>query len=359
MDQPEKLVFISLTNSMGGAEQCLQLVAEASEGHFVFLKKVNTNQLFIAENIKTSFITKGPLLWGFMMLPFVIYKYRKDHKIISSHAYLNAFIGFLKRLGYIKSQVIVRESTQIFTRFKGVKKFTYKLAYTLGYPGVDLVICQTNTMRNQLVLYNAFIDSGKVICIPNPVSLTKIYSQSLVDEGSGSADFICAAGRLIRLKGFDLLIKAFSEIAATYPSLNLLILGSGPEKQNLLGLINELQLNDRVILKGYMDNPYPYFKKARFCVVSSIEEGFPNVLLQMIALNTSIVTTLCAGNIQEIPGIIKVDNNSVEALAQGMKDILITNTLSLRKELDSYMSVRTPEIFLKTVMDNLKTYSIN
>jgi glycosyltransferase involved in cell wall biosynthesis len=306
MFQSDKLVFISVSNSMGGAEQCLQLIAEEAKGQFIFLKKVDTNYLPIKSDIKARFLTKGPLVWGFMLLAGALFNYRKDYKIISSHAYLNAYMGFLKRIGYLKSAIIVRESTQIFTRFNGLKKYSYKLAYQFGYPGVQLVICQTNIMRTQLIEHNKFMNAEKVICVPNPINLMGIYNQSKQKPLNMPGNFVCAAGRLIPVKGFHLLIMAFKEIVDIHPDLKLIILGTGPQKKDLLLLIDQLSLNGKVILQGYVDNPYPYFKNAKLCVVSSIKEGFPNVLLQMLALNTAIVTTLCAGGIEDIPGINKV-----------------------------------------------------
>ena len=132
-------------------------------------------------------------------------------------------------------------------------------------------------------------------------------------------EFICAAGRLIPIKGFSLLINAFKPIVEKRKDLKLVILGEGPERDNLQKQIHQLGLEGSVILMGHVANPYVYFKYAKVCVVSSIEEGFPNTLLQMIALNTLVVSTLCAGGIAEIPSILKEGTGNIYALQREKK----------------------------------------
>jgi len=133
---------------------------------------------------------------------------------------------------------------------------------------------------------------------------------------------IVSAGRLIREKGFDILISAFAEIIKEIPSLNLMILGEGSERKKLEKLINELDIKDKVILKGHVKNVYPYFKLANVCVVSSIREGFPNVLLQMMSQNDKVVSTDCAGGILEIQGVFVVAPDNVKELVGGIKKAL-------------------------------------
>jgi glycosyltransferase involved in cell wall biosynthesis len=354
MELVNEWVFVSATDNMGGAEQCLQLLAEASGGQFIVLKKATSNQLKLAKNLKVNFLTKGPLLLGLVLLPIALFKYRNNYKIISSNAYINAFIGLLKRIKYLKSDVIVRESTQIFTRFTGIKKASYSLAYSLGYPGVDMVVCQTDQMRDQLISYNRFLNPGNVICVPSPIDVKLIERQIMKNEIVNNGKFICAAGRLIPLKGFHILIRAFKDITENYPDLKLIILGDGPERDKLLSLIKELNLENRVILKGFVNNPFSYFKKAQCCVISSIQEGFPNVLLQMLSTNNAVISTECAGGISEIPGLVTAKTNNIEDLQYGIKSLLKMNTSSHREKFDAYLANRTPAIFLNTILSHEK-----
>ncbi len=345
-------LIVSLTNSVGGAEQCLKLIAAQTKGQILFLRKVKSNFLEETDPLKTNYITKLPLLFGFLLLPFSLYRYRNS-TIISSHAYLNATIGFLKRIGYLKRSTIARESTSIFVRYRGLKRLSYKIAYWLGYPGLDRIVCQSELMSEQLLKHNVFINPQKVKVIPNPIDLTHVINKANQSRPVLSDKYICSAGRLIQIKGFDLLIKAFSLLILTHKDLKLFILGVGPEKDNLLSLIKQLKLSKSVLLLGYKENPYPYFKHASVCVLPSIMEGFPNVLLQMIAVNHKVVTTLCAGGIESIPGITIVNVNDIMELHNGINNILVNKKNGTDLMIDAYLAKRNPGSFLRELLADL------
>jgi len=79
----------------------------------------------------------------------------------------------------------------------------------------------------------------------------------------------------------------------------LIILGEGNQRQELEKLIDVLGLTDRVLLPGFVDNPYPWYKKAKLFVLSSDFEGFVNVVTEALACGTPVVSTDC-GPVDEI-----------------------------------------------------------
>lgn len=351
----QNVVFISMSDAANGAENVLLMASNAIGAPILFLKKVKTGGLRIPAEQEFQYATDKNMLMGFLGLINLIKPYRRDFIIMSTHPYLNACLGFLKRTGYLKSQLIVRECTSVFTRFAGFKKLSYKLAYQLGYPGVNLVVCQTSLMRYQFLQHVNFVPDHKVIVQENPVNLQQILTKagSALNDTDTDTDFICAAGRLIPEKGFSVLIYAFSCIEEQHPDLKLLILGEGPERAELTKLIETLGLTTRVILKGRMDNPIPYFKKAKVCVVSSIKEGFPNVLLEMMTMNQSVVATLCAGGIENIPGILTTKVNSVNELALTIEKALNKDVCNEGEITQQYLHNRTPEKFINALLHNL------
>lgn len=317
MNADSKILFVSMTNYMGGAESVLNMLAQVNNSPLIFLRKISKKCVPIkaAQNVK--FITAWPLIFGFILLIKELYVFRRGYIIMASHPYVNAYLGILKRVGYIKSELIVRESTSIFIRYSGFKRLSYQVMYYLGYPAVNTVVCQTEEMKSQLLAHNRFLAAHKVLVRTNPIHLEEVQKKAgqPIDEKD---KFICAAGRLLEIKGFHILIQAFSQIHSQYPGIKLFILGDGPQKPFLLDLIQKLRLQNQVILKGHISNPYPYFKKAELCVVPSILEGFPNVLLQMMALNRRVISTLCAGGIEDISIITKVPTNHVEELSKAI-----------------------------------------
>ena len=350
-----KIIFISLTNQPCGAENVLLIAATAVKGEMIFIKKYHQLGLQIPDFIGSKYLSHTSMLKGFIILIPLLRNFRKEDVIMSTHPYLNAFLGFLKRVGYIKATLIVRECTSVFTRFTGIKKATYRLIYRLGYPGVDLIICQTELMKSQLLAYNAFIFTKKIIVLSNPVDFNKINlkSDEQLKESEEKLEFICSAGRLIPEKGFPILINAFQIIKKKHPRLKLLLLGEGKERKLLTTIIQDNNLSDSVMLMGQIENPAPYFKKAKVCVVSSIKEGFPNVLLEMMSVNKMVITTLCAGGIDEIPHIAKVEVSDVNALAEAIQAALQHPQIADNEAVNRYLYNRRPEIFAQSIMQAL------
>ncbi|SDD76158.1 Glycosyl transferases group 1 [Mucilaginibacter pineti] len=350
-----KLLFISITNKANGAENVLLQAAHASNAALLFLKKVDTGGLNIPAGLHVDYVSTQSILRGFCNLIKALGHYRTGYIIFSTHPYLNAYLGFLKRIGYLKSKLIVRECSSVLTRYNGLKKWSYQLAYRLGYPGVNLVVCQTASMRRYFTHHLPYINGRKVIVQKNPVDIEQILitAEIALPAEDTHTEFICAAGRLIPEKGFQILIMAFNEIKNTYPNLQLLILGEGPEQTILEKLISDLKLAERVILRGWVANPMPYFKRAKACVVSSIKEGFPNVLLQMLILNPIVISTNCAGDIDEIPGIYLAEADNVNSLATTINTALIT-VADNKDQILQYIEDRTPEVFIKSILSALK-----
>lgn len=349
-------IYIVPTNGAGGAEQCLKMLAEVSGGKMICLRQATYGVLPLSDVYQTEVLSQKSFVWGLMLLAKALSKYRKGYVIVSSAVYINSWLGILKHIGFLKSTLVFRESTSIFLRYGGLKKASYQLAYRAGYTAADLIICQTTEMRNQFIEHNPFIPTGKVAVLTNPINLKTVsYKGNNATCDLENDKYLCAAGRLIPVKGFNSLIIAFKKISDDFPDLKLIILGEGPEKDNLLNQIENLRLSDRVILMGFVENPYPYFKNAQACIVSSLKEGFPNVLLQMMVLNNHVLSTRCAGGVETIPGIVTIEPDNTEELASGLKQVLNTKDAGTRYLFDVYLNNRNPELYLKEIFVRLKT----
>jgi glycosyltransferase involved in cell wall biosynthesis len=121
---------------------------------------------------------------------------------------------------------------------------------------------------------------------------------------------IVSAGRLANQKGYNHLIKAFSLVIKEIPEVNLIILGNGDKREDLQRLINELGIENQVSLLGGKRNPYKYMSKADLYVMSSLSEGFPNALVEAMAVQAPILSVDCKSGPREI---LSVGNYSKEA----------------------------------------------
>lgn len=106
---------------------------------------------------------------------------------------------------------------------------------------------------------------------------------------------ICAIGRFIPEKRFDLLIESIALLAGKNLDFKLLIIGDGPELNAIQSQIDCLQLNRFVQLKGYLPNPYPYIANADLILSTSDVEGYPLVILEALCLGCPVVATHSGG----------------------------------------------------------------
>lgn len=345
--------------TVGGSEEVLRLIVnyyldKGDDVHLFFLKEKMGGlwESVNRPNLHLYYSSGG----GKRGIFSVIQNFRRVKNIKFDYSYScivleNALIGIFKRLDIVNIEhIVLRESTLVFQRFKGVGLMWRKLLYKVGYKPASLIICQTNQMKKELLENLPWMQKKKrVEVVPNPISIGDIKEKEKENiDLSSYGEFIVAAGRLIKEKGFDLLIQSLPSIKGP-ENLKLLILGDGPEKDALSDLAKNLHLEERVVLCGRVPNVFPYFKQARLCVVSSRVEGFPNVLLQMMSQNVNVVSTQCFGDIDIVDGVVTCAPNDQAALIEAISNCLSTNNENNRKIFDEQLSNVTVDSFVKTV----------
>jgi glycosyltransferase involved in cell wall biosynthesis len=358
----KKILIVLPTDSLGGAENYLKMIAIHYKNDDVEVYSFKNNERGrwddIGEFTNLNFISKIHEIVGMIQFFFImLFRRKKYDYIFTSQVYANGMVGILKSLGILKSKYfIARESTSIFIRFKGKQLKFYKNIINLGYRKMDLLICQTEVMKQQFSEHFSKIEKRtKVIVVPNPIDLkvSKTLSSLKIDTILPD-QYIVSAGRLIELKGYDLLIESFSKLKQEHPNLKLVILGEGELLEELQSQAETLNISDSVIFPGFVRNVYAYFKHAEMCVVSSRIEGFPNVLLQMMSQNTRVISTICAGGIENIKGIYTCETHSEMALTTAMKNSMNVDTSSNRAIFDKYLNSRSIESFLETLDASIK-----
>lgn len=165
--------------------------------------------------------------------------------------------------------------------------------------------------------------SERDIIIPNAIFNETVYSLSPPAERK---KIICATGRLIKLKRFDMLIDAFAKIADQIPGYMLFIFGEGEEKNDLENQIEYLGLKDRIILAGTDPQAVKFVNYASVFVLSSDFEGMPNALLEALAMGVPCISTRCEMGPDEliedrVSGIL-TDVGSSEQLSEAMLEII-------------------------------------
>lgn len=141
-----------------------------------------------------------------------------------------------------------------------------------------------------------------------------------------SAPYLLAMGRLVHKKGFDLLIRAFAQIASEFPRVHLLIAGDGAERAALEKLIDELNLRERVVLLGFTDRAksIALFWGCEFFVLSSRLEPFGIVVAEAMAAHKAVLATRSGGVIDLMQNGVNglLTEPTIDGLANGMRRLL-------------------------------------
>lgn len=165
------------------------------------------------------------------------------------------------------------------------------------YPRANHVIAVSQGVAQDLQ-QNFGVKGDRISVIANPVDHERIASLSAAPSGlSLQGDYIVAAGRLVPNKNFGMLIDAFAR--ADLPA-SLVILGEGPLRDALQAQIAQLGLEARVLLPGFLDNPFAVLKRAALFALPSNAEGFPNGMVEAMACGLPVVAANCASGPSEI-----------------------------------------------------------
>jgi glycosyltransferase involved in cell wall biosynthesis len=143
------------------------------------------------------------------------------------------------------------------------------------------------------------VTPAKATVIYNPFDIREIQQSACEPCDMAGQDYLIHVGRLHPNKRHDRLLKSYARTGIQAP---LLLLGQGSDSavNTLRNLAEELNIADRVIIKGFTANPYPYIKHAHLLVLSSDSEGFGNVLVEALICQTPVVSTRCPGGPAEI-----------------------------------------------------------
>lgn len=231
-------------------------------------------------------------------------------QILHSHGLTTLPHGLFAKL-FLRSRFVI--TIHNVTEALLVERLPF-LRYVLNYP--DKIICVSNAIRQNLA--NS-VAADKLEVIP-----TGFDSRIFKDLKLKRKNQIVAVGYLKWQKDYPCMIEAMVEVFSKFADYRLLIIGDGPQREEIEKKINQFKLAGRVDLLGILpqEEIAKHLNESRLFVMSSLVEGFPKALVEAVACGTpTVVTTAC--NAEEIidrvgiavqPGDSRALARAVEAL---------------------------------------------
>lgn len=211
----------------------------------------------------------------------------------------------------------------------------------------SLSIAVSEMARNYYLTHNNTINPESIITLNNAFNFNELEKAKLQDSvnfkerlGIDRNKFIYGfLGRLIEIKGADLMIDSFNIVQKKKENTVLLIVGDGPEREKLEEKVRGYGISDKVIFTGYQKNVYDYMNIFDCFILPSITEGLPIAVLEAMAMKKTVISTPVAG-LKDLMkdgynGLI-LEERTEEALAEAMLTVYEKPELSRQMAENAY-----------------------
>jgi glycosyltransferase involved in cell wall biosynthesis len=298
----DRILLITSTLAPGGAERVMATMANywAERGKQVSLLTIaSTRDDFYALHPAVERVALD-LLWD------------SDHM-------LDTLISNCKRLARIRREV-VRRKPQVVLSF--IDQTNVRVLAALLWTRAPIIVSERTDPRHHMIskswralrrlLYrrakrvivqtvsvqawaSRFVSAKKIEVIPNPVRNLPFAERNGKEQRT-----ILGIGRLIADKGFDLLLHAFALSGLQHHGWRLTLLGEGSEREGLGAVAKQLGIGDVLNMPGIVRSPESYMAQSDIFVLTSRYEGFPNALLEAMAMGMAVVSVDCESGPREI-----------------------------------------------------------
>lgn len=148
--------------------------------------------------------------------------------------------------------------------------------------------------------------SSRVTVIHNGVDLSRFAIRSAFQH---HRPYLFSFARLVRAKGTDLLVEAFTQCAQEFPDVDLIVAGDGEEKEQLEHMVRENAMTERIQFVGRAtpDEIVQYLNGSLFTVFARRDEPFGIAVLEAMAAGKPVIATRVGG----LPEILDAPPNQL------------------------------------------------
>ena len=310
MKKKIKLIFFHPYSYLGGADNSLQRLIKKLDLNKFSITFVSLNNSYLKKNLSKKIQFKK------LMVSRTIYAMPELRKLILSFSngefkkiivisnqnfaniisyFSTIFINNIKRIFIDRNHLDELNFTNSFK--DKFKKIIIKMLMKITYPKANLIIGNSTKLSRDL---SAFVKTSvKTVYSPS-------YDKSIISKStralklSKKYKYILNVSRFSRRKDHETTLKAFKIVVGKHKNTKLILIGYGPEKKNIINMAKTLQIYNKIIIINKTYNPYPYMKKSMLLILTSIYEGFPNVLVESLTIGTPVISTNMNAGASEI-----------------------------------------------------------
>ena len=311
MNSNKKITLLISTLSGGGAESvCVSIANSFAKKHWkvdlVILNLKDEAYLsLLSDKVNLIILNVNHSRNSTMLLLNYILK-KKIKTFLVFNYELTVLLVILRLILRLKIKIISRNINSLSFKIKAFQEQNFWTRFVVNnlikyfYGKSDHVINQCEAMRKDLILHFPKYHNNSSV-INNPLS-TKIsdYIENHNLSQIKKKDYLLCVGRLEKQKAFHFAIEAFARVVTQFPNLRLKIVGKGSLEMELKKKAIFLNVADKVDFEGFQRNIIPYYLYARGTLLTSCYEGYPNVLIESIAMNTPVVSFDCPNGPREI-----------------------------------------------------------
>ena len=283
----EKNLFI-VTNHLATKIKNLYLVSISKKYKKKFHKSVNF--VTLNSNFWDNFGRKVKYILSIFLL---IKLFLKDRNVIVFAFQANIYCVIVCKIFFVK--IITRSNTAPIGWSNNIlKRFLFKFFLNLS----DKIIVNSFEFKKNLKK-ELNLESD---CIYNPLNFSEIIKKSKLKSKKNFTHGklkILNIGRLTNQKDQITILKALN-ILKNKINFEMIIIGRGILKEELLNFIKLNNLTKNVKIMDFVENPFPLIKQSDLFILSSKYEGLPNVLLEALVLKKFIISTNCRTGPKEI-----------------------------------------------------------
>ena len=243
-------------------------------------------------------------------------------------------------------QILSKSYSKIFNNYRWYLSLSIKLIY----PFSSGIIAVSNSVKKDLIKLGIKKELIKVINNPiqAPLPITKSNKADIFSMWGSNAKYkILSIGSLKYEKNFLNLINAFSLIK-NKSNIKIAILGEGSEKEILNKEIEKLNLRKNIIMPGFIENLNKWYASADIYIITSIHEGFGNVVVEALSHGLPIIATRCGGP-EEILENGKYGDLCIINNPKILSELILSNIQNLNKRKKEDLINRAKDFELKII----------